>query len=76
MSNYLLDPYFPEDGEIKSFCPRMRSEFKIVKKIDGWDRMKVIGYCSECHRLLVESGWATPEGRAHGLPYHVDMRMI
>ena len=76
MSYSLLDPYLPADEEVKSACPHTGSEFKIVKKIDSWDRMKAIGYCSECHRLLVEGSWATPEGRAHGLPYHVDMRRI
>ena len=74
MSESILDSLFPTPIETKSACPRTRSEFQVVKRIDWWDRVTTSAYCSECGHKLAINGWTTHEGKVHGLGNHIDMR--
>ena len=74
MSESILDSLFPPATEVKSACPHTHSEFQIVKRIDWWDRVTTMAYCSECGNKLATNGWATGEGRIHGLGRYVDMK--
>ncbi|MDG7035294.1 MAG: hypothetical protein JRN37_07615 [Nitrososphaerota archaeon] len=74
MSESTLDSLFPAATEVKSACPHTQSEFQLVKRIDWWDRVTTVAYCSECGNKLATNGWATGEGRIHGLGRYVDMK--